>query len=65
MLSFFHPFMQHLKLRPYGAISNLFIIIIIIIIINAYFQLLFSAVYALKVEFSVLNLRPRLYSDLY
>ena len=58
--------MQHLKLRPYGAISNLFIIIIIIIIIiiNAYFQLLFSAVYALKVEFSVLTLRPRLYSDL-
>jgi len=63
MLSFFHPFMQHLKLRPYGAISNLFIIIIIIII-NAYFQLLFSAVYALKVEFSVLTLIPRLYSDL-
>ena len=32
--------------------------------ISAYFQLLFSAVYALKIEFSVLTLRPCLYSDL-
>jgi len=31
---------------------------------SAYFQLLLSAVYALKIEFSVLTLRPFLYSDL-
>ena len=30
----------------------------------AYFQLLFSAVYALKIEFSVLTLRPCLHNDL-
>jgi len=32
--------------------------------ISAYFQLLLSAVYALKIEFSVLILRPCFYSDL-
>jgi len=31
---------------------------------NAYFQLLFSAVYALKIEFAVLTLRPCLHIDL-
>jgi len=32
--------------------------------IKAYFQLLFSAVYALKIKFYVMTLRLRLYSDL-
>jgi len=32
--------------------------------ISAFFQLLFSAVYALKIEFSLLTLRPCLHSDL-
>jgi len=32
--------------------------------ISAYFQLLFSAVYALKIEFSVFTFRPCLHNDL-